>query len=693
MAQKPRQKSAKKPASPSRSPRNRRGRGGGPRGWLGRLARLGLIAGIWGVVVLGGLVAWYAYDLPNLDDLYIIERRSSLTLKAADGMVLATYGDLYGEHQPLKALPPALPQALIATEDRRFYSHFGVDPIGLLRATYANMRAGHVVQGGSTITQQLAKNVFLDRDRTLKRKVQELLLAFWLEKHFSKDQILEMYLNRVYFGAGAYGVEAAAQRYFDKPAAKLSLNECAMLIGLLKAPSKLAPTGNIKSAQARADQVLLNMADAGFITDAQARAAIAQPARLARSRIPLPSARYFADWVVDEVYQLVGRNHGDLTVVTTLDSRAQGEAEHAVDRVMDRDGDKFDAGQAALVSLTPDGAVRAMIGGRDYLESPFNRATLAHRQPGSAFKQIVYLTAVESGIRPDDDFVDGPISIGNWRPRNYDGQYHGTMTMREAVARSINTVAVQVSEKVGRDRVIETARRLGITSDLKPQPALALGAFEVGVLELTGAYAAFANGGYAIQPYGVLEIRDGQGNLLYQRTGDGRIARMINDDALGEINDLLRAVTETGTGRAARIDRPSAGKTGTTSDYRDAWYIGYTPDLVTGVWVGNDDNTPMKKVTGSGLPAQIWHDFMATTLKGQPVSALPAPPSRGLGLDNLWDRIGRLFGGGARNETPTQVPTPQAAPVPQAAPASSYAPSPSASEPTMVWQTGPQPVR
>lgn len=656
---------------------------------FGRLSRLALLAGIWGLVAGGALFAWYAYDLPDFDDLYIVERRSSVTLKAADGMVLATYGDLYGEHQALKALPAHLPQALIATEDRRFHNHFGIDPIGLARATLANLRAGRVVQGGSTLTQQLAKNVFLERDRTLKRKVQELMLAFRLEQRFTKDQILEMYLNRVYFGAGAYGVEAAAQRYFDKPATKLSLGESAMLVGLLKAPSKLAPTGNIKSAQARAAQVLRNMADAGFITTETAEAAIARPTQLARSRLPLPNARYFADWVIDEVYQLVGRDHADLTVYTTMDSRLQGGAERAVDSLMDREAQKQDVGQAALVALAPDGAVRAMIGGRDYLDSPFNRATQARRQPGSAFKPLVFLTALEQGITPDDQYVDGPIEIGHWKPRNYDGQYHGSMTLREAAARSINTIAVQVSERVGREKVIETARRLGITSDLKPHPSLALGSFEVGVLELTAAYAAFANGGYAVQPYGVIEVRDHRNAVLFRRDTGGAYAHMIAPEPLGELNELLRGVITTGTGRAAAIGRPAAGKTGTTSDYRDAWFVGYTPDLVTAVWVGNDDNSPTKKVSGSGLPSQIWRSFMTDALKGLPVSELPQAPSQNFSLPSLWDRIMRQFGSAPATASPTPVPPPPRTVIEPAAPP----PSTSQGEPQMIWQVGPQPVQ
>lgn len=701
-------RSPRRSPSPKKTSTGRRGRasplarlrqalaGNGSGGWFSRLARLGLVVGIWGLVVIGGLFAYYAYDLPDFDDLYIVERKSSVTLKAADGMVLATYGDLYGEHQALKLLPAHLPQALMATEDRRFYSHFGIDPLGLARATFANLRAGRTVQGGSTLTQQLAKNVFLSPNRTLKRKVQELMLAFRLEQKFSKDQILEMYLNRVYFGAGAYGVEAAAQRYFDKPATKLTLGESAMLVGLLKAPSRLAPTGNIKSAQARAAQVLRNMAEAGYITADAAEATIAKPTQLARSRLPLPNARYFADWVIDEVYQQVGRDHPDLTVWTTLDSRLQGSAERAIGTLMDREAEKQDVDQAALVTLAPDGAVRAMVGGRDYLDSSFNRATQARRQPGSAFKPLVFMTALEQGIRPDDQFVDGPIDIAGWKPRNYDGQYHGSMTLRDAVARSINTIAVQVDEKVGRDKVIETARRLGITSDLKPHPSLALGAFEVGVLELTAAYAAFANGGYAVQPYGVIEIRDNQNTVLFRRDTGGAYAHMINGEVLGDLNDLLRGVVERGTGRAAQIGRPVAGKTGTTSDYRDAWFIGYTPDLISAVWVGNDDNSPTKKVTGSGLPAQIWKSFMADALKGRPVSELPQPPSRSFSLPSLWDRIVGSFGSSpVQARQPTAIPPPPRSVIePAAPPPNQLAPNTQqTAEPQMIWQVGPQAVR
>lgn len=658
-------------------------------GWPRRLLIGITVLGIWGAIGVGGLVAYFAYSLPNFNELYIIERRSSISLRAADGSMLATFGDLYGEHRKLAELPPHLPAALIATEDRRFYSHYGIDPIGLARAMWANMRSGRVVQGGSTLTQQLAKNVFLDPGRTLKRKVQELLLAFWLERNFTKDQILEMYLNRVYFGAGAHGVEAAAQRYFDKPAPKLTLTESAMLVGLLKAPSRLAPTGNIKSAQSRAAQVLDNMVVAGLLDQAAAKAAIAKPAQLARSRLPMPNARYFADWVVEEIYQLVGRAHPDLIVWTSLDARLQQAAERAAENALARDGEKLDVEQAALVALSPDGAVRAMVGGRDYLDSAFNRATQARRQPGSAFKPILFLTALENNIHPDDSFVDGPITVDNWTPRNYDGKYQGMTSFRDAAARSTNTVAVQLSERVGRQRVIDTARRLGIVSDLKPHPSLALGAFETGLLELTNAYAAFANGGYTVLAYGILEIRDTQGNVLFRRDGQSVMAHMIDAEPLAELNELLQGVIDNGTGRAARIGRPAAGKTGTTSDYRDAWFIGYTPDIIAGVWVGNDNNSPMNKVSGGGMPAQIWRAFMQEAVKGSEARPLPQRPAVTLpSLPSLWDRIVRQFGGSSPAPAPAAGP---AVPPPAQTPLPRQATEPG--EPQMIWQVGPQPVR
>jgi penicillin-binding protein 1A len=621
----------------------RRTRRAGNRSGLRLLGRIGLVAGIWGVAAALVLGAWFAHDLPDVRGLYTIDRRPSVTMVAADGAVLATYGELYAEPVRLAEMPRALPQALIATEDRRFRWHFGLDPLGFARAMYVNLRAGRLVQGGSTITQQLAKNVFLTPERTLKRKVQELMLAFWLEAEFSKEQILELYLNRVYFGSGAYGVEAAAQRYFDKSARQLALPESAMLIGLLKAPSRFSPAADLKTAQARAGQVLANMADAGFLPVAEAQAATARPAQLARSRQPSRNVRYFADWVLDDINDYIGRRRDDLVVVTTLDARLQAAAERAVEGGLEKNGERLGVAQAALVAMTPDGAVRAMVGGRDYRESVFNRAAQARRQPGSAFKLFIYLAGLEAGIGPDALFDDAPISIGRWEPKNYEGSYAGQVSVRQAVARSINTVAVQVAERAGRRRVIEAAERLGITAELKPHPSLALGVTEVTLVELAGAYAAVAGGGIGALPHGIVEIRTRGGEVIYRRAGSGA-GRVIGTGVAAELNDLLGGVISGGTGRAARLDRPAAGKTGTSSDFRDAWFFGYTAELVAGVWVGNDDGAPMKGVTGGGLPAQIWRGFMLDALKGsepRPLVARAPDPVQ----HSLWQKIIRQFSG------------------------------------------------
>ena len=618
------------------------------------LARWSLVAAIWGGLSLAAVAAYFAYDLPDLKALHEVERRPSVTLLARDGALLATYGQLYAEPVRLRDLPKSLAAAVIATEDRRFHSHFGIDPIGLLRATYVNLRTGRLIQGGSTITQQLAKNVFLTPERTFRRKIQEVLLAFWLEARFSKNEILELYLNRVYFGAGAYGVESAAQRYFAKSARDLDLGESAMLIGLLKAPSRYAPTADLKTAQARASQVLANMAEAGFLTAAEARAAQMRPVQLARSRQPVRGARYFADWVFDDVSEYAGRPVDDLVVVTTLDMRLQQAAERAVENPLARRGDHLQVEQAALVAVDLNGAVRAMVGGRDYRESPYNRATQARRQPGSAFKLFVYLAALESGVRPDDTFVDGPIAVGNWRPRNFDNAFAGSVSVREAVARSINTVAVQVMERIGRRRVIDAAHRLGITGDLPPHPSLALGTAEVSLLELAGAYATLASGGQGVLPHGIVEVRTRGGKVLYRRAGSGG-GNVIDTRVAAGMHDLLTGVIDHGTGRAARLDRPAAGKTGTSQDFRDAWFIGYTGSLAAGVWVGNDDGQPMKRVTGGGLPAEIWRDFMLDALKGEPAQPLvvrdmaPGDDDR-----TLWQKIIAQFGrsGGGADGAP-----------------------------------------
>lgn len=590
------------------------------RGVLGRVLYGLCVVALWLGIAGGAAVAWYAWTLPDVSDAFDATRRPSLTVLAADGTELATVGDLYGLPVSLDELPPALPHAVIATEDRRFYDHFGLDPIGLARALWVNIRAGRIVQGGSTITQQVAKNLFLTPDRTIERKVQEALLALWLEHRFTKDQILTVYLNRVYLGAGAYGVDAAARRYFDKPASELSTWQSAMLAGLLKAPSRDNPIADAERARARTRIVLANMVDAGYLTEKAAKAARADPART------VPAAggagmRYFVDWISDQVpdYVTPGR---DLVVQTTLDPALQSMADAQVSAMLD--GPARDKGieQAGLVVLSPDGAVKAMVGGRDYGQSQFNRAVQARRQPGSAFKPFVYLAGLEAGLTPDTRIDDAPITVDGWSPRNFDGRYRGAVRLADGLADSINTVAVRVAQRAGLARVAETARRLGAVGGLPATPSLALGAAEVTLLNLTAAYAAFANGGYGVWPYGIEEIRTRGGDVLYRRSGGGP-GRVIDENLVGPMNRMLARVITDGTGRAAALDRPAAGKTGTSQDHRDAWFIGYTADYVTGVWMGNDDASPTRRAVGGGLPARLWRAVMAEASAGLDPRPLP----------------------------------------------------------------------
>ena len=593
-----------------------------------------VIAGIWGAVALSVVVAWYAYDLPDINKIDVPARKASVTLTDADGREITTYGDIYGDPLRLADVPPYLVQAIVATEDRRFFAHLGFDPVALVRAVVTNVRAGRVRQGGSTLTQQLAKNVFLKPDRTLRRKVQELLLAFWLEANFTKEQIFTLYINRVYLGSGTFGVDAAARRYFGKSARNVTLHEAAMLAGLLKAPSRYSPLRSRKAAEDRARVVLGTMVAAGFLDPPTAKRAAAQRLRLAAGTKRSNAARYFTDWALERVAGFAGRRGIDLIVRTTMDARLQRLAEQRLRATLAKNGKARRVSQAALVSMSPDGAVRALVGGRDYGTSQYNRAFQAQRQPGSAFKLFVYLAAMENGLTPDDQFIDGPLRIGKWKPRNYGGTFLGSVTMREAAARSINTVAVQVSERVGRGKVIDAARRLGITSPLKSHPSLALGASEVSLVELTAAYGVIANGGVAVWPHGISEIRERGGRILYRRT-DGAAAQVVDPVAVQRVNDLLRAVVSWGSGKAANPNRPAAGKTGTSQDFRDAWFVGYTGELVTGVWMGNDDNSSMKRVTGGSLPARLWRDFMIPALDGvasrplAPIVQVPSPSGAG----------------------------------------------------------------
>ena len=609
----------KRPNSP---PPRRPARRGGGGGILRSLFKLGLLVFLWGLIVGGGALTYFALTLPDTNQLTIAERRPSVTILANDGSTIATFGDLFGQPLTLKEMSPWLPKAVIATEDRRFYSHFGIDPIGLARALFTDLRSGHLVQGGSTITQQLAKTVFLSPERSLSRKVREALLALWLERHFTKDEILEIYLNRVYLGAGTYGVDAAAHRYFGKSAAKLNLYESAVIAGLLKAPTRFNPTHDKQAAASRAAQVLDRMVETGAIDQPQALAAEKAGAALTTVQIARPGERYFADWVADQIRDFAGTSDHDLIVRTTLDPRMQTAAEAVIADVLTHHAIKDVVSQGALVAMATDGAIRAMVGGRDYNESQFNRATQAQRQPGSAFKPFVYLAGIEAGLRPDDRFVDGPIQIGNWRPHNYTTKYLGEMTVAEGLAQSVNTIAVQVAQRAGIPNVIAVANRLGIASDLARDASIALGTNEVNLLELVSAYAPFANGGNGVLAYGISEISDSSGKIIYRRTGGGP-GQVVPPDEVGLMNEMLAGVISHGTGKAAALPRPAAGKTGTTQEYRDAWFVGYTADLVAGVWLGNDDNTAMEKVTGGSLPAPAWKSFMLAATQGMPIRPLP----------------------------------------------------------------------
>jgi penicillin-binding protein 1A len=565
--------------------------------------------GIWGVVIVGIITAFFAYDLPSTDKALEVTRRPAVTLLAGDGSKMADIGDFQGAVVHVKDLPKHLPEAVIATEDRRFYSHSGIDIIGITRAMVRNIRAGRIVQGGSTISQQAAKNLFLTPERTFKRKYQELLLAFWLEQKFTKDQILTIYLNRVYLGSGTYGVDGAARKYFGVSARKLSLFQSAIIAGLLKAPSRLNPRNNIKAAVARGKVVLSNMVAAGYLTKARAARAAKSKLYYAQNQRAQRVGRYFVDWISEQVRGFIGPQARDVIVKTTMNAKLQARSEKHVERYLSANAKKYNVHQGAVVVMSPSGAVLAMVGGRNYRKSQFNRATQAKRQPGSVFKPIVYLAALEAGLTPRSKFIDSPLTIKDWSPKNYDGKYHGEMSLKEALARSINTIAVKVSERVSRGKVIKTARRLGITAKLTTSPSLALGSSEISLIEMTGAFAVLANGGQGIWPYGVVEIKDASGQILYRRQGGGT-GQIVETRHVRAMDDMLGEVIRSGTGKKAKLRRPAQGKTGTSQSFRDAWFIGYTDKFVAGVWVGNDNDAPMKKITGGGLPALIWQKIM-----------------------------------------------------------------------------------
>jgi penicillin-binding protein 1A len=630
---------------------------------LSRLIYWGAVLGLWGAIAIVGVVVWVGAHLPAIQSLEIPKRPPTIAITGLDGSILAQRGEMAGANVSLKELPPYLPKAFIAIEDRRFYSHYGVDPWGILRAAVANVLHRGVSQGGSTLTQQLAKNLFLTQERTLARKLQEVELAIWLERKYSKAEILELYLNRVYFGSGAYGVEAAAQRYFGKPAKSITLPEAAMLAGLVKSPSRLAPNRNPEGAEKRAQTVLAAMAEAKFITESQAQASIGHPA-ISVKPVGAGTVNYVADWIGEVLDDLVGQVEQSIVVETTIDPKLQSVAEAAVIDELAAKSVKFNVSQGALVAMTPDGAVRAMVGGRNYSESQYNRAVTAKRQPGSAFKPFVYLTAIESGLTPETIRQDAPLNVKGWAPENYGHEYFGSVTLTQALAMSLNTVAVRVGLEVGAKNVVRTAHRLGISSKLEANASIALGTSEVSMLELVGAYAPFANGGSSVSPHVVTRIRTLDGKVLYQRQPD-EANQVIEPRNVAAMNQMMEQTLISGTARKAEIPGwQAAGKTGTSQDFRDAWFIGYTANLVTGVWLGNDDNSPTKHATGGGLPVEVWTRFMRAAHQGVPVAYLPNAAASAGGLTTLTQIASQITG-----PTPATSPAGPGRTAPSRAPA------------------------
>lgn len=561
------------------------------------------------------LIAWLAITAPLSRSLQPIAA-PGVTLLSAEGRPIARRGSVTDKPVKVADLPAYVPQAFLAIEDRRFYNHSGVDPWGIMRAAVKNVAAGGVVEGGSTISQQLAKLAFLSSDQTAGRKFQEMIMAFWLEAWLSKDEILSRYMSSAYFGDNVYGLRAASKHYFSRDPEDLTIEQAALLAGLVKAPSRLAPTKNLKGARQRGKVVLAAMVDAEVLT--QAKADKLPAVKLKRGPVKdLPNGTYFADWVFPQAEQALEGVYGEQTIKTTLESNIQRYAVRAVQRA------GLGKAQVALIAMRPDGRVVAMVGGKNYKASPFNRATQAKRQPGSTFKLFVYLTALRKGMSPDSMIEDSPLTIGDWSPKNNGGVYRGPITLRDAFAISSNVAAVRLSERVGRDAVIRTARDLGVTSKLDSQPSLALGTSGVSLMEMTAAYAAIAAGSYPVKPHGLPTQEEG-GWLSSWVSGPSSLGKRNQEQML----DMLWQVVNAGTGRAAALRTETFGKTGTSQDNRDAIFIGFAGDLVTAVWIGNDDNSPLRGVGGGGLPAQIWRDFMSSAVAGAAPSKRVAPQPR-----------------------------------------------------------------
>ena len=566
---------------------------------------------IFGFVFCFFVILFFIHDMPDLDRLESKGRRASIVFESYDGKTIATYGDLFRNVVSINALPKYVPNAIVAIEDRRFYKHCGVDFIGILRAAYTNIVHKKIVQGGSTLTQQLAKNLFLSQDRSLKRKIQEFILALWLEKKFTKKQILSIYLNRVYFGSCAYGIDAAAFRFYGKKAKQLTLYEAAKLAGTLKAPSLYSPFYNPVKSDQRAETILACMVDEGYITKSEMQEALQQKDKLSKLSVPMDENRYFTDWALEQVQDIVSTDEEDLIVRTTLDSKLQKNATYIIRNVLVDQGFKSGVGQMALVALDKTGAVRAMVGGHTYGTSQFNRA-LAVRSFGSAFKYFVYLAAFEKGTDIYDMVSDMPLSINGWSPKNYKYKSVGNISVLEAFVKSVNTCAVRVARKVGMDKVVEVAESLGI-KDVNNNLATVLGTSGTTLLDMTAAYGTTMNDGLKMAPFGIISIKTSRGKVLY-RAYHAANKRVMSHESCEKMKIMMKELMVRGTGKRAKIPKIDCyGKTGTSNDSRDASFIGFAYPLVTGVWVGNDDNTPMhQNITGGTLPAQAWKEFMMT---------------------------------------------------------------------------------
>jgi len=578
-----------------------------------------------------GLIALVTFALPALeatnDPSWRTASQYSITFQDRNGAEIGKRGILFSDSVPLEELPDHLIKATLATEDRRFFDHFGIDALGTSRAMAANVQANDVVQGGSSLTQQLAKNLFLSSERSFDRKIKEAFIAFWLEARLTKKEILKMYLDRSYMGGGTFGVEAASQFYFGKSVRDINLAEGALLAGLYKAPTKFAPHANPAESRARANQVLTNMVDAGFMTEGQVHGARLNPAKVI-DNTDFYTPNYFLDWAFDEVQRLMDKkNEYNLVARTTVDISLQKAAEQSVENTLSQHSKASDVGQAALVSMDTDGAVRALVGGRDYGDSQFNRASKAFRQPGSSFKTYVYLTALENGAKPTQIVTDSGVSCGNWSPENYTDRYRGRMTLTQALAQSINTIAVKLSLEYGREKVLANLKKLGM-GYVKKSCSMALGDQGVTVLDHTSGYATLANAGKRVKGYAITEIRNARDETVYSRERDEPPAEQIFDRKHAEtLNQMLEHVVTEGTGRATALDFTTVvGKTGTSSDYRDAWFLGFTGQYVTGVWLGNDNFTSMNRVTGGSLPAQTWHAYNVAAHTSFNIPAIPGLP-------------------------------------------------------------------